>query len=121
MAQVRYLVNELDEAILFYLHNLGFTLDRRYGDAMAIISNGDLQLWLAAPTASASQPLPDGQKPEPGGWNRIVMSVAGLDPFIRRLKSNQVHLLQDITPGVGGRRALCQDPSGNLIELFEAD
>jgi len=119
MAAVRYIVSDLDSALLFYTLQLGFTLEKRYGDAMAIVKNGDAQLWLAGPASSAAQALPNGQKPEPGGWSRMVLAVAGLDPILKRLDANGVDLKGPVTIGPGGRHVLLEDPSGNLVELFE--
>ena len=79
MATVRYLVRDVDAAVGFYNRYLGFVTEERFGTAMAIIRRGDLRLWLAGPVASASQPLPDGRTPEPGGWNRMVIEVVGLE------------------------------------------
>jgi catechol 2,3-dioxygenase-like lactoylglutathione lyase family enzyme len=86
---------------------------------MALVSHGDLQLWLAGPTASASRPLLDGARPAPGGWNRIVVTVNGLDPFLAKLKDRRIVFRDDVTVGPTGRHVLCEDPSGNLVEIFE--
>ncbi len=119
MAAVRYLVSDVDSALLFYTLQLGFTLEKRYGDAMAIVKNGDATLWLAGPSSSAGRPLPNGATPEPGGWNRMVLTVAGLDPVLKRLDANGINLRGPVVIGPGGRQVLVEDPSGNLIELFE--
>jgi catechol 2,3-dioxygenase-like lactoylglutathione lyase family enzyme len=121
MAEVRYIVNDVDAAIAFYRDHLGFALSQQFGPAMAIVKHGDLTLWLAGPMASASKPMPDGAKPVPGGgWARIVVSVADLADAVARLKSAGVLFRNDIVTGPGGRQTLAIDPSGNLIELFEA-
>lgn len=119
MGAVRYIVSDVDSALLFYTLQLGFTLEKRYGDAMAIVKNGDAQLWLAGPKSSAAQPLPNGAQPEPGGWNRMVLTVAGLDPVLKKLDATGVGLRGPVVIGPGGRHVLVEDPSGNLIELFE--
>lgn len=119
MAQVHHIVNDVDDAIAFYREHLGFVLEQQYGPAMAILSHGDLKLWLAGPPASASKPMPDGAQPEPGGWNRIVVTVAALDEAAVNLRSAGVTFRNDIISGPGGRQILCQDSSGNPIELFE--
>lgn len=119
MAQVRYFVEDLDSALLFYTLQLGFVLERRYGGAMAIVSNGDLKLWLAGPDSSAARAMADGAKPQPGGWNRIVLTVAGLDPILKRFDEAGVELRNHVVAGPGGRQVLIKDPSGNLVELFE--
>lgn len=87
---------------------------------MAIVTREGLSLWLAGPAASASRPMPDGTKPEPGGWNRIVLEVQALDELVSRLRDKRVKFRNDIVSGPGGRQILCDDPSGNAVELFEA-
>ena len=119
MAQVRYIVRDVNAAVEFYCERLGFTLDQQYGAAMAIVARDDLQLWLAGPAASASKPMPDGSQPAPGGWNRIVVTVDDLAATRDSLMGNRVTFLNDIVQGPGGQQSLCQDPSGNVIELFE--
>jgi catechol 2,3-dioxygenase-like lactoylglutathione lyase family enzyme len=119
MAQFRYIVDDVDEAITFYRDRLGFSLDRQYGPAMAILTKNDLQLWLAGPPASASQPMPDGSKPAPGGWNRIVISVDDISALVETLEKNGVRFKNKIIEGPGGKQVLCQDPSGNVVELFQ--
>ncbi|NKJ05560.1 putative enzyme related to lactoylglutathione lyase [Rhizobium sp. SG741] len=87
---------------------------------MAILTRDDLTLWLAGPMASASRPMPDGRKPEPGGWNRFVLEIQGeLPALVSTLREHGVHFRNDIIEGPGGRQILCEDPSGNAIELFE--
>jgi len=120
MATARYVVRNVEEAVRFYVDNLGFELREQYGSAMAIVTLADLSLWLAGPTASASRPMPDGRKPEPGGWNRIVLEVKGLDALVARLRARGVVFRNAIVSGPGGRQILCEDPSGNAVELFEA-
>ena len=119
MAQVRYIVEDVDQAVAFYTAHLGFTLVQQFGPAMAIIEQGDLQLWLAGPPASASKPMPDGAKPVPGGWSRIVVSVDDLEPLVAELRGKGVTFRNDVLSGPGGRQILCEDPSGNPIELFQ--
>jgi catechol 2,3-dioxygenase-like lactoylglutathione lyase family enzyme len=119
VATARYIVRSVDEAVHFYTVGLGFALREQYGPAMAIVTRDDLSLWLAGPAASASKPMPDGRKPEPGGWNRIVLEVRDLDAFVTRLRADGVALRNDIVSGPGGRQILCEDPSGNAVELFE--
>jgi catechol 2,3-dioxygenase-like lactoylglutathione lyase family enzyme len=120
MAQVRYIVSDVDEAITFYTANLGFKLEQQYGPAMAILSRDDLRLWLAGPAASASKPMPDGAKPQPGGWNRFVVTVPDLDSLVAALRTRDVKFRNDVVSGPGGKQILCEDPSGNVIELFQA-
>ena len=119
MVHIRYIVNDVDAAVDFYVSNLGFQLEQQYGPAMAILLNDDLSLWVAGPMASASKPMPDGSIPAPGGWSRFVLTVENLDEFVARLKENGVNFKNDILEGPGGKQVLCEDPSGNTIELFE--
>jgi catechol 2,3-dioxygenase-like lactoylglutathione lyase family enzyme len=120
MASIRYLVNDVDEAVTFYMDRLGFALSQQFGPAMAILKHGDLTLWLAGPIASAARPMPDGRKPEPGGWNRFVLPVADLAGVVEELRAHGVTFRNEIVRGVGGQQILCEDPSGNVIELFQA-
>jgi catechol 2,3-dioxygenase-like lactoylglutathione lyase family enzyme len=120
MATVRYIVRDVDEAVAFYTARLNFSLEQQYGPAMAIVRSGDLTLWLAGPSASASRPMPDGRQPEPGGWNRIVVEVDDLDATIAALRAEGSWFRNDVVAGPGGRQILCEDPSGNVVELFEA-
>ncbi len=120
MTIVRYLVKDVDEAIPFYTKHLGFTLQQQYGPAMAILTRSDLSLWIAGPMASAAKPMPDGRVPEPGGWNRLVAEVENLDELVASLREQGVRFRNDVVDGPGGRQILCEDPSGNVIELFES-
>lgn len=119
MAQFRYIVEDVAQAIEFYAGKLGFVLEQQYGPAMAILCRGDLELWLAGPPASASKPMPDGSKPVPGGWNRIVIVVEDLETLSSTLGKQGVVFRNEIIEGPGGKQILCADPSGNIVELFE--
>jgi len=120
MASVRYLVQDVETSIKFYSENMGFKLVEQYGPAMAIISKGDLTLWLAGPQSSAAKAMPDGQVPTSGGWNRFVLEVDDIVTTVTKLKSQSVKFRNEITKGPGGSQVLCEDPSGNVIELFQA-
>jgi len=120
MATVRYLINDVDESVAFYIGRLGFELDQQFGPAMAILKRGDLTLWLAGPQASAARPMPDGRKPAPGGWNRFVLPVEDLASLVKELRGEGVRFRNEIVKGPGGQQILCEDPSGNVIELFQA-
>ena len=86
MATVRYFVTDVDRAVAFYSKQLDFTVQQQFGPNMAILRRDDLTLWLAGANASASRPMPDGRKPEPGGWNRFVLEVADLAATVARMK-----------------------------------
>jgi len=119
MAEVRYLVDDVDEAVLFYQDFLGFKLTQQYGPAMAIIKRGDLALWLAGPMASARKRMADGTQPEPGGWARIVVKVDDMGATLAAMQARGVRFRNPVVQGPGGKQALVMDPSGNLVELFE--
>jgi catechol 2,3-dioxygenase-like lactoylglutathione lyase family enzyme len=118
MAEVRYIVDDVEEAVLFY-QDLGFELMQQFGPAMAIIERGDLALWLAGPQASARKPMADGTRPEPGGWARIVLQVDDMDATLAEMRAKGVRFRNDVVQGPGGKQVLVMDPSGNLVELFE--
>ncbi|MCZ6688793.1 MAG: VOC family protein [Planctomycetota bacterium] len=119
MAYVRYIVDDVEEAIAFYVSKLGFELEQQYGPAFAIVVRGDLTLWLAGPKASASRPMPDGAIPSPGGWSRFALIFDDLESFVSKLKNDGVKFRNDIVEGPGGKQILCNDPSGNVVELFQ--
>ncbi len=119
MASFRYLVTDVEQSISFYCELLGFTLKQQFGPAMAIVERDDLQLWLAGPAASASKPMPDGAVPEPGGWSRIVLSVDSLESVVSTLRAAGASFRNEVVAGPGGQQILCEDPSGNVVELFE--
>jgi catechol 2,3-dioxygenase-like lactoylglutathione lyase family enzyme len=118
---VRYIVDDVDVAISFYTQHLGFDLDLHPAPTFAILSRGDLRLLLNAPTGpgGAAQPMPDGRKPEPGGWNRIQLQVDDLATQVETLRRAGLRFRNDIVTGIGGRQILLDDPAGNPIELFE--
>ena len=120
MAQVRYIVNDVDEAVAFYVSKLGFELEQQFGPAIAILVRGDLTLWVAGPIASASRPMPDGAIPSPGGWSRFVLTFDDLESVVSKLKEDGVEFRNDIVEQGGRKQILCKDPSGNVIELFQA-
>lgn len=119
MISVRYLVHDVSQSIQFYTESLGFELRQQFGPAMAIVSKGPLTLWLAGPQSSAAQAMPDGSKPAPGGWNRFVLQVEDLAGLVAGLKQKGTRFRNEILQGPGGSQILCEDPSGNVIELFQ--
>ena len=119
MIRVRYLVNDVDEAVEFYTSNLDFRLEQQFGSAIAMLERDGATLLVSGPKASASRPMPDGSRPSPGGWNRIMISVDDIDSIVSRLKQNGVPFKNEIIEGPGGKQILCVDPSGNVVELFQ--
>ena len=119
MAVVRYLVDDVDAAVAFYTDNLGFTLQQQMGPAFAIVSRDDLSLWLSGPQSSAARAMPDGRRPEPGGWNRLVVEVDDLESKVEELKEVGLSFRNEIVTGPGGKQILLEDPAGNIVELFQ--
>lgn len=119
MATIRYLVHDVDASVEFYTQWLGFELTERWGPSFAIVSKGDLQLWLSGPQTSAAKPMPDGRLPEPGGWNRLVIEVSDLATLVANLKTAGMKFRNEILSGPGGQQILAEDPSGNPLELFQ--
>jgi len=119
--QIRYIVNDVDAAITFYCGHLGFKEVMHPAPAFAMLTRGDLRLVLSAPNPSAGggQPMPDGRKQEPGGWNRFAIEVSDLAATVKTLREAGARFRNEIVTGVGGKQILVEDPSGNPIELFE--
>ena len=118
---VRYIVNDVDAAIDFYTQHLGFNVDMHPAPAFAMLSRGDLRLLLNTPGGGggAGQSMPDGRRPEPGGWNRIQIEVEDLPALVATMRQTGAHFRNDIVNGNGGKQILVDDPAGNAIELFE--
>ncbi|HEX6579751.1 MAG TPA: VOC family protein [Actinomycetota bacterium] len=115
---VRYMVDDVDEAIAFYTELLGFELLTNASPAFADVRR-DLRLLLAGPTSSAGRPMPDGTKPGPGGWNRIHFIVDDIDTEVARLRDAGARFRNDVIEGPGGKQILLEDPSDNVVELFQ--
>lgn len=115
----RYLVDEVEVAVAFYVDQLGFDLVERWGSAFAIVRREDTTLWLSGPESSAARPMPDGRKPAPGGWNRVVIEVADIDVYVAGLQEVGVVFRSEPLIGPGGTQVLIDDPFGNPVELFE--
>jgi catechol 2,3-dioxygenase-like lactoylglutathione lyase family enzyme len=119
--QIRYIVNDNDAAITFYCQNLGFREVMHPAAAFVMLARGDLRLVLSAPNPSSGggQSMPDGTKPEPGGWNRFSIKVDDITSTVEKLRKAGAHYRNDIVTGIGGKQIILDDPSGNPIELFE--
>ena len=118
---VRYIVNDVDNVIPFYTDVLGFKVEMHPAPGFASLSRGDLQLLLNRPGAGgAGQPMPDQQRPSPGGWNRFQIEVDDLEATVEKLKASGARFRNEIVTGNGGKQVLVEDPSGNPIELFES-
>jgi catechol 2,3-dioxygenase-like lactoylglutathione lyase family enzyme len=118
---VRYFVDDVDAAVDFYTQHLSFAIAMRPAPSFAILARGDLRLLLnaAGGPGGATQPMPDGRKPEPGGWNRIQLQIEDLDDKVDTLRKAGAKFRNDIVTGFGGKQILLDDPAGNPIELFE--
>jgi catechol 2,3-dioxygenase-like lactoylglutathione lyase family enzyme len=119
LVNVRYMVDDVDTAIDFYTKHLGFTLRMSAAPAFADVVRGKLRLLLSGPTSSAGRPMPDGTKPAPGGWNRIHLIVSDISAEVDRLRAAGLTFRNDIVSGPGGQQILLEDPSGNVVELFQ--
>jgi catechol 2,3-dioxygenase-like lactoylglutathione lyase family enzyme len=116
---VRYMVDDVDVAVAWYTKHLGFTLLSNASPAFADVALGSLRLLLSGSKSSAGRPMPDGERPSPGGWNRIHLVVEDLSAEVARLRAAGVQFRNDIVTGPGGSQILLKDPSGNLVELFQ--
>ena len=119
LVSVRYLVDNVEDAIAFYTKVLDFEVLTQYVPAFADVQRGNLRLLLSGPTSSAGRAMADGAKPGPGGWNRIHLIVDDIDAEVARLRDNGAQFRNDIVDGPGGRQVLVLDPSGNVVELFQ--
>jgi glyoxylase I family protein len=119
-AVVRYQSQDVDRAVAFYTQQLGFQLKQKSGTAFATVSRGDLHLLMSGPGSSGARPMPDGQRQEPGGWNRIVLFVDDIDTIVAALKAAGARFRNEIEVGPGGKQIQIEDPDGNPIELHEA-
>ena len=119
MVNVRYMVDDVQASIDFYTKHLGFEVRTSAAPAFADVTRDNLRLLLSGPTSSAGRPMPDGAKPGPGGWNRIHLIVDDIDAEVTRLREAGLEFRNDVVTGPGGSQILLEDPSGNVIELFE--
>ena len=119
MTAFRYLVSDVEQAKAFYIDRLGFKLVKQWGPAFAEVELGGVSVWLSGPQTSAAKPMPDGRKPAPGGWNRVVVVVENLEARVEELKTAGVVFRNEILTGPGGSQVLAEDGVGNVVELFE--
>lgn len=119
LVSVRYMVDDVQKALDFYTSHLGFEVLTAFGSAFADVKRGNLRLLLSGPSSSAGRPMPDGAKPGPGGWNRIHLIVDDIEAEVARLRRAGAPFRNEILSGPGGKQILLQDPSGNVVELFE--
>ena len=118
MVSVRYMVDDVGKAVEFYTGFLGFEVLNAF-PPFADIARGNLRLLLSGPASSAGRPMPDGAKPGPGGWNRIHLIADDIEAEVARLREAGAPFRNDILSGPGGKQVLLQDPSGNVVELFQ--
>ena len=116
---VRYMVSDVQQSVDWYTAHLGFEEISNAAPAFADVKRGALRLLLSGEKSSAGRPMPDGRRPEPGGWNRFELVVADLKAEVDRLRSRGLEFRNDIVTGPGGSQILLEDPSGNVIELFQ--
>jgi catechol 2,3-dioxygenase-like lactoylglutathione lyase family enzyme len=116
---VRYMVDDVEAAVEWYTKHLGFSLLSNHAPAFADVRRGALRLLLSGPLSSAGRPMPDGERPSPGGWNRIHLIVDDLTVEVERLRAAGVRFRNDVVTGPGGSQILLIDPSGNIVELFQ--
>jgi catechol 2,3-dioxygenase-like lactoylglutathione lyase family enzyme len=117
---VRYITDDVDAAVAFYVDRLGFDVKMRPAPGFAMLARGDLRLLLNQPGAGgAGQPTPDGRRPEPGGWNRIQIEVPDLEREVAALRTAGASFRGEIVTGQGGSQILLDDPAGNPVELFQ--
>jgi catechol 2,3-dioxygenase-like lactoylglutathione lyase family enzyme len=119
MVNVRYMVDDVETAVAWYTGHLGFKLLSNQAPAFADVARGSLRLLLSGPASSAGRAMPDGERPRPGGWNRIHLVVEDLQAEVARLRAAGVRLRNDVVTGPGGSQILLIDPSGNFVELFQ--
>ena len=117
---IRYIVKDVDSSVEFYTKLLGFQIKQHVKSAFASLILGSLQLFINQPGAGgAGHAMPDGTMPTPGGWNRFQLQVKNIESVVEELKKNGAKFRNEIVTGVGGKQTLLEDPSGNLVEIFE--
>jgi catechol 2,3-dioxygenase-like lactoylglutathione lyase family enzyme len=116
---VRYMIDDVPAALAFYTTHLGFTVEQDASPAFAAVTRNGVRLLLSGPTSSGRRPMPDGTRPVPGGWNRLHLQVDDLAGEVQRLRAADLRFRNDIISGPGGSQILLEDPSGNVVELFQ--
>src|SRR3954470_6225195 len=119
LVNVRYMVDDVEDAVAFYTAHFGFSVRSNAAPAFADVVRGQLRLLLSGPRSSAGRPMPDGRQPEPGGWNRLHFIVADIAGEVERLRAAGVTFRNEVISGPGGQQVLIEDPAGNPIELFQ--
>jgi catechol 2,3-dioxygenase-like lactoylglutathione lyase family enzyme len=119
LVHVRYMVDDVEDAVAFYTKHFGFTVRSSSPPAFADVVRGNLRLLLSGPKSSAGRPMPDGRTPQAGGWNRIHFIVDDIAAEVERLRPAGLTFRNEIISGPGGQQILLEDPSGNPIELFQ--
>lgn len=119
LVSVRYMVADVQQSIDFYTELFGFEVRISAAPAFADVVRGHLRLLLSGAQSSAGRPMPDGRRPQPGGWNRIHFVVEDIEAEVARLRQAGVRFRNQIVVGPGGQQILLDDPSGNPIEIFQ--
>jgi len=117
--EVRYLVSDVPRAVAFYTIHLGFEVVEDFGAPFAMLERDGLRLWVSGPASSAARAMPDGRRPEPGGWNRFVLTVDDIQEVVDGLRAAGVPTRSDVVRGPGGAQCVIDDPDGNPVELFQ--
>jgi catechol 2,3-dioxygenase-like lactoylglutathione lyase family enzyme len=119
LVSVRYMVDDVQASVDFYTEHLGFEVNTNFAPAFADVVRGGLRLLLSGPASSAGRAMPDGTTPGPGGWNRIHLVVDDIEAEVAPLRRAGLRFRNDIVVGPGGSQTLLEDPSGNVVELFQ--
>ena len=118
---IRYMIDDVPSAIRFYTMHLGFAIEKDASPAFASVTRDGVRLLLSGKTSSGRRAMPDGREPVPGGWNRIHIQVNDLAAEVKRLRDAGLKFRNDVISGPGGSQIILDDPSGNPVELFQAN
>lgn len=119
VVNVRYMVDDVQACVDWYVGHFGFTPQMNAAPAFASVGKGPLRLLLSGKASSAGRPMPDGRQPVAGGWNRFQIIVEDIVREVDRLRGEGVAFRNDILSGPGGSQILAEDPAGNVVELFQ--